>query len=320
MNNDLHLKSTYLEILDGYSLINSKNLGIFYYKHQTVRESILIDKQRDVFIRDAILKGIPTSEEREEDLIKNKIWDKDKNLQIFGLKESLSRLHITKTKVFQTDQIDAVNREILSTEKQLKELEQEKFYILGLTAEILANARVNDFFLKDIFFKDRKLENKLFSNDEFNDLDNDQIKELQGIFESVINNFNDKNIRTLSISSVFLTSFTLSNNAYEFFGLPILNLTIFQNQLYKWGMYFKHLVTHCESEIPENVLIDPDKLEEFCSASKNAKDVLDKKSPGSMLVGKNSIGSGDNSTINSLIEKAKKKGGNLEMGDVFNLN
>lgn len=318
-NNDIDLKNIYVEILDGSTEISDPEFGIFFYKHQNIQETLSLDRQRDSFINQAIKRGIPTNKERENDLIKSGFWDTEKNLEIFGLKESLSRLHVTKTKVFQQAQIDAVNREIELNQKKITTLEQEKTNLLGLTAETLANSRINDLFLKNIFFKDPQSKQKLFSDEQFNDLENEQILYLQKIFEKIINKFMEQNIKKISISPIFLGSFCLAENAFEFYGKPIIQLTIFQNQLFKWGNFYKNLVTKCENTIPEDVLSDPDKIEEFCNASKNAKEHLDKKPPGTMLMGNNTNIGASNPTINTLIEKAKKKGGSLDMGDVFNL-
>src|SRR5207249_4657887 len=66
-----------------------------------------------------------------------------------------------------------------------------------------------------------------------------------------------------------------SENIYEFYGKPICYLTNFQIQLAAYGSYYKTILTS-ENKPPDDLLSDPDKLEDWYSSKTNFEQMLDK--------------------------------------------
>ena len=144
--------------------------------------------------------------------------------------------------------------------------------------------------------------------------------------------FGSSNLKKISLSGFFTNLFYLcENNAYTFFGKPLVELTFYQVELFGYGRYYKSLMENSEAQVPDDVKEDPEKLVEWFESTKNAREVLD-KSKGSEKEGSATslVGAtkqdlkrlgldNPNETIN-LAKKAAEKGGTLSMEDMMKIH
>ena len=93
------LRLSFVDILKGYSLSYYKNNKL-YFKHNTSLDSGDIDHLRQEFIEIAQKKGLPTEDQKEDYIILEDLWSKDKNKEIKDLKFDISNLRTTKSKLF----------------------------------------------------------------------------------------------------------------------------------------------------------------------------------------------------------------------------
>ena len=79
----------------------------------------------------------------------------------------------TKSKLILQAQIDAINKELVTVENDLTNLLAEKESTIGFTAEEYANRRINEYYMHvSILDQDEK---RLFAENEFDELDEDQV-------------------------------------------------------------------------------------------------------------------------------------------------
>lgn len=124
-------------------------------------------------------------------------------------------------------------------------------------------------------FKDEHLTAKYISPAEFESGD-DEFGALAFRIQIELGKFNELNLKRLSLSSFFRGSFYLCDDkVYDFYGKPIIKLTIYQTDLFQWGMYFKHKLSESKLSIPDDLYEKPDELIEYIDTAQNAAKILD---------------------------------------------
>jgi len=324
------LKVTFSEVLRGFSTIVSPSFGEIRIKHFNNFDSAELDIKNKDFYDKAVNEGLTTREERVDYLLKENIWTQEKNKEILNTKTAIAGIEKTKGKIFLQFHIDQANEELQKQKLKLFKLEVEKEELIGFTAEAYASRRINEHYMFNaILGADNE---KLFSEQEFEDIEADKMTELIGVYNKNTNKFNSNTLKLVSVSGFYSNLFHLCNNdAYVFYGKPLVELTFYQIELFGYGRYHKSLIENSEHKPPEEITQNPQKLVEWFESGKNIKEVLDKsenagkQGSATSLVGASKqdlkrLGlDNPNETIN-LAKKAAEKGGRLSMDDLMKLH
>ena len=327
---DAGLKVVFSEVLKGFTLVESKNYGKIQVKHFTNFDSAELDIKNKLFYDKAINQGLPSRNDRIEYLLKENIWTEEKNKEILQVKSMLSGLRNSKSKVFLQAHIDNINTQIGENQKKLADLEFEKEELIGFCAENYASRRINEHYMYNAVLNDKG--EKLFGAEEFEELEENSLVELIGLYNRSTKKFDSNNLKKISLSPFFTNLFYLcENNAHVFFGKPLVNLTFYQIELFGYARYYKSLMDNSETQVPDDVKEDPEKMVEWFDSTKSARETLEKsKNAGqdgsaTSLVGASKqdlkrLGlDNPNETIN-LAKKAAEKGGKLNMEDMMELH
>ena len=327
---DAGLKVVFSEVLKGFTLVESKNYGKIQVKHFTNFDSAELDIKNKLFYDKAISQGLPSRNDRIEYLLKENIWTEEKNKEILQVKSMLSGLRNSKSKVFLQAHIDNINTQIGENQKKLADLEFEKEELIGFCAENYASRRINEHYMYNAVLNDKG--EKLFGAEEFEELEENSLVELIGLYNRSTKKFDSNNLKKISLSPFFTNLFYLcENNAHVFFGKPLVNLTFYQIELFGYARYYKSLMDNSETQVPDDVKEDPEKMVEWFDSTKSARETLEKsKNAGqdgsaTSLVGASKqdlkrLGlDNPNETIN-LAKKAAEKGGKLNMEDMMKLH
>ena len=326
------LRILFVDILKGYTIAYYKNSKL-YFKHNTSIDSGDIDHIKQEFIEKAKKNGLPTEQEKEEYIIKEKLWSTEKNEEIKKIKSYTSGLKQTKSKLFKNDDIAQMNKQINQENVKLFTLIAERKDLLGFTVEDYANKKINEYYMFNSLFKDKDLKNKFFSEQEFDELENKDLSEILEIYNNMNKNYVDKNLKKIALSSYYLSLFNLSDdNPYYMYGKPIVYLTFYQMEVFGYARYFKNALSEAKHKPPDEYYEDPDKLIDWLESSKNVEEVLSKnesnqkKTEGAIatsIVGAKKedlakIGKDENGI--SLHKEALKKGGTLSMEDLMKMH
>lgn len=327
---DAGLKVVFSEVLKGFTLVESKNYGKIQVKHFTNFDSAELDIKNKLFYDKAINQGLPSRNDRIEYLLKENIWTEEKNKEILQVKSMLSGLRNSRSKVFLQAHIDNINTQIGENQKKLADLEFEKEELIGFCAENYASRRINEHYMYNAVLNDKG--EKLFGAEEFEELEENSLVELIGLYNRSTKKFDSNNLKKISLSPFFTNLFYLcENNAHVFFGKPLVNLTFYQIELFGYARYYKSLIDNSETQVPDDVKEDPEKMVEWFDSTKSARETLEKsKNAGqdgsaTSLVGASKqdlkrLGlDNPNETIN-LAKKAAEKGGKLNMEDMMKLH
>ncbi len=323
------LKLVFSEIVEGYSLTRSELFGDLKIKHINNYDSAKTDIKNNYYFEKAVSQGLPKREEKLEYLIKEKLWDPEKDKEADRLKEMLKGMNRTKSKLFLQAQIDAIKKDIVDNEIKLSNILAEKESVIGFTAEEYANRRINEYYMHiSILDEEGK---QLFGENEFDELEQDQVNDIMRVYEKNNRKFKAEILKKISLADFFTNIFYLcEDNVFNFYGKPVIDLTFYQIEIYSYGRYFKSIIQNSEEKIPDHIVEDPDKLIEWAESSKNVKEVLEKTS-GDAESGASSImgatkqdlakaGIDENQDVIDLSQKAQEKGGRLTMEDMMKLH
>ena len=311
-------------------MVNSEVFGDLKIKHINNFDSAKSDIIHDYCLTKAAKEGLSKREDKIKYLIEEKLWDPEKDKEADRIESLIKGMLKTKSKLHLQVQIDQIKKDIKTAEEDLIKIKKEKGEIIGFTAEEYASRRVNEHLMQiSILDKDDKA---LFNEEEFGELEQEQIHEILSIYSSNTEKFQAHSLKRIALADFFTNIFYIcEDNIFNFYGKPVINLTFYQIEVYSFGRYFKSIIQNSEEKIPEHILEDPDELIEWAQSGKNVKEALeksglkDKEHSATSLVGATKedlkkAGIDADTDMIDLSQEAKKKGGKLSMEDMMKLH
>ncbi len=322
---DYHI--LFSEILNGFSLLVHSFYGDIYLKHFSYLEIGNLDSKYNSFFQQARNKGYPTYKDREEFILKEKLWTQSDESDLVSYDKMLSNLRISHSKDYLHSRRKMYKKQIEDNEQFLNRLIFKKDFYIGNTAEKWASRQLTYYKITNSYFKDLTCKEKLINNEE--ELDNDDIYfELIKLHNENQEKFNQETVKRLALSPFFCGIFYLSeDNAFNFYGKPIVNLTNYQVDLFQMSKYFKHILSN-NPNIPAEVKSNPEELIEWITLQTNAKEqkiIGDDTKEGNMSI----VGATKDdykrlgiqiSDDKKMREALRKHGGNLTKEQLFELN
>ena len=296
-----------MSILKGYTKTHHEEFGDFYIKHLDAFDSEEIDEKDEEYKRHAASKGLPTTVEL-----------------------TINNLQTTKSKLMLKADIENLQKQIDSTKKELDEKKAEKSQLVGYTTDIYSSKKINEYYVFSTTYKDKKLKKKLFSEEEFDELSEQDIVKFVSIFNHNSEKTNEDNIKRIALSGFFLNNFYLcKDNPKIYYGKPIVKLTYNQADLFSYGRYFKHILSEMKNKPSPEIMDDPDRLIELYNIGQNSQKMKQsaEDSDASTVVGatkedleRMGMSSPSEDKGISLSKEASKKGGKLSMDDLIKLH
>jgi len=324
---DINLAKRYIDILNGYSyhILGSEDI---YIKHLSEADILRISVEEDAFLEKAKKSGLPTRKEKEEFILNEGLWKKEKDIEISNKKNYLDNLRKSKSKLFLISQIESINKEIQKLEIEINSLKNQKDNLIGFTAEDFARNRTNIYYIYISYYKDKELKNKRFSLDELEDLDEMYFYKYINLYLKHNQEISYDLIKRIAISDGVQSGMSICDeNAMNFYGKSIVNLTFFQQFLFIMGKYYRNIFTSLEARnMPDNIKNDPEKISEWHTAAVNMNQQSSKRkgSKGaSFIMGASDkdmalVGNQDNvGNINAI---AEQKGGSLSLTDLAKIH
>lgn len=271
------LKLIYLDILNGYTVANSKEFGTMYIKHVNLESSGLVDEHRARNLDKAKEQGLPGREEQLEYLKKEGLWKSEQEQELRDLDLLMKGLNQSKQKVFLQAQIDYFNQEIEKSEKRYDSLLAERESLFGYTAESYAIKKVNEFYIFLSMYKNKNTKVKYFTQEEFDEINSEKLIDLVTAYNKATVFFNSTNLKRIALSTFFLNYFYLcEDNPFTFFGKPVIDLSYHQVELFGHARHFKHALSNMKGNPPDELYDAPEKLEEWINSGKNADKMMEK--------------------------------------------
>lgn len=286
MNESL-IKKIYLDIVNGYSTFELDS-QTFYLKHLTPKDATQIQLIYDENFEEAKSKSVMTEKEKLEDLTQNKQWTIEDENAIANLEKYIENLKVTKSNLSLPSERLSYENLIKEEEVKLNSKKNLKKNLFGLTAEHYALTKMNDAYNYLLVYDDEKFQKRSFTKEEYGDLELEFSYMLNFKTVEIFNNFSTQNIKKVSISNFFQTIFVLaSDEVFNFYGKPIVDLSYNQQELFLHGKVFKNIFKEHQN-IPPNIASDPDKIIDWVNGSEKLKQKLEaqnKEGGASMVFG-----------------------------------
>lgn len=268
------LRRIYAEVCQGYSTREYAGSTV-YVRHFNVFDYTEIDQLRDEAFDFAVSRGLHTEATKLKWLEEKGLWTKKDDLELKQYESYVQTLHKSRSKLPLKAQIVQADKQIAEGEAKLGGMVNKRANLLGKTAEHVADQKIQYEYMRLGFFKDPLLKERLLTTDDINSMDDQQAEDLLHAYVNVINQFGAETLRKIAVSPFFTNYFYLVGERLEtFFGKPIVGLTLYQTNLLSYGNYFKSLMT--QTEVPKEMMGDPNKIEEYIMRSRNMKTMASK--------------------------------------------
>jgi hypothetical protein len=320
-------KKAFRDIKNGFSEIKVLE-NLFYLKHLSLEDQVDIDQIYDHYFEEAKIRGVPTNDETLKRLIEEKQWTNRQESLIKQEEDLIENFQKQKKTLFLKSEILRINADIESAQKRLYDLKNTKAAFFNRTAESYAEERVNDFYILKCLYKDKKLSQMAFEEDQFDEIDSETLGCIIKQYSEVYKNINDNTIQHLVLQDFFNLYMPFAENPNEFFGKSVCELTYNQVKLLIYARFFKNVFQQ-NDKMPQDIKNDPDKIIDYVNANENAKKVIEnknnKENQATSIVGATSedleyigLKAKGQKTL-SLADEAKKKGGSLSMDDMMKI-
>jgi len=285
----MSLSNLIKEIFAGFSEVNVLERKA-YLKHDIFYDISQENNKYDYYLDYYKKRGVASEKEREDLLYSSGVWSEKEDLEINKLKIQIEGASKVKKNLIYQSQIDKQNSIIKEFEDKCENLESQKRELIGRTRESLARAKSNEEYILNIFFKDKKFTEPLFSKDESLELEERDLFSLINVYNFAFDKFSPEQLKKASLENFFQSLIAFSENPFYFYGKPVSELTYFQLQIYALGRNYHHMLTQ-ETEPPEDAKNDPDLLENWFQSYSNTRSLAE-KSEGGDFSNKTVLGSG----------------------------
>lgn len=279
-----NIKKIYHEICLGYSKSTWKN-SIIYIKHLSILDLVDLDSYYNEFLEEAKQNGIKNKEDKLEWLKNKNLWSVADEISLKKQQDFIDNLEKTNEKlVFKSQKVE--NEKLLKEgSEKLRILKQKKEELIGVTAEKIADRKIQYHYVYLSTFNDAEFKQKFFTLEEIYNLDEEDSNSILGLYVKNMEKFDKKNIKKITISNFFTDIFSIcGDNINTFFGKPVYLLNNYQITLLSYGNYFKNVFMN-NRDMPDNIRDDPEKIEEFIQRAVNFREMNSKIDSNAMSVG-----------------------------------
>jgi len=322
----VNYKRVFRDVCNGFSecWLGDKKV---YIKHFSIFDQVDLEDVYEYYYDKAKARGLPTEEENLKLLIEEGEWSEEADADIKKEEELLESLIAQKSALVLKSKIDKKREEINNQRDVVNKKIMTKKGLLGSTCEKFADDRVNDLYITKSFYLDTELSQKLYSDEEFNELGNKDLVILIQSYNKIMDASSEENVKRLALEDFFFPYLSLTESPKDFFGRACCEMTNSQIQLILYTKVFKNIFDHHEN-IPEAIRKDPDALIDYANSNEKIKDVVAKeKEDGAAMTMMGAtkedieqIKKESGGRVVSLRDEAKKKGGVLSMEDMMKLS
>lgn len=244
------------QIKKGYSKVED-----YYFKHLTFDDLEVI---QDYYISslDSIKnKGIETNEQKLDNAIDRGDWSEEKETELKLIPTKIKSLQIARHKLKFPQQKQKIDEDIGKFEKTFKELKTLKAIIQYQSAEFYANNWVSEYQIYLTCYNSKNFDKRPWSYEDYQDLEEKEFSRIQKYYSVFFNDFNDFNLKKAAICPYFRNVFSIGS-PFEIFNKPLIDLTVYQNQLLLYAKNFDTIFKNSEN-IPNELYDDPEELEKW---------------------------------------------------------
>lgn len=264
-------RRAFADICRGYSTLSYQGNSL-YIKHLSHIDQVDLDEYTARAKEEGKKKGLSSIEEKLVWLDKRKLWLKKDEEGIEKAKKALDNMRQTRGKLFLPSDKKSMDLLIHTNEQKWIKLANRRGALLGKTQERYSQDKTLVYYMQLSLFKDKMLTQPALSPKQ--SIDDDELNEMLAGFNTAMEPFEEKGIKRIAVSDTFTSYFfNCGEDVNSFFENCVSRWSFNQLNLVFWGRYFKN-VLQSGSNIPKDIMSDPDKLIDFITGAAKAKEIV----------------------------------------------
>jgi len=324
MNND-ELCDLIIEIFKGVTIVEC-SFGNLYFKHFTNLSSRDTFSQKQSLIKEAVSKGLETEKEALKRITEEGFWTEEEEKNLQEKEDFVTRLKDGLTKITIPSKRDEHRKFIKLEEDKVLKKRNERKSLIGLTAEIFADNKMNKLFFDSITFIDKDLTIPALKEIGYDEIEKE--KEIYVKQKEFFDKFSEENISKAALCPFYAQYLPFAEDTFAVYGKPLIDLTSYQMRLVSYSRTFLNIFKNSQKKIPEYITKDPELLLEFWEAQREGSNKTPSKaqegSGGTTHFGANkqdleTMAESDEDVV-SLSKEIKSKGGKLTMEQMMKLH
>lgn len=243
------LKIIYKDIVDGCSYDEVEEI---YVKHLSDLENSEVSRKKLAIFNKYKRDGLPSEEEKLNQLRESEQWDKSKDEEILSLKYFVSD-NEKNLKFIIPQQHGPIIKQIDNAKEKLMMLDLEKRELLGRTANEFAERDGFNYFIYLSLYKDKECKTSHFNSfEDFDNIEDGEISKYISIVESKLSLASEKNIRKIAVLGFFLNCFNFAKETpHVFINMPVSQLSPYQTLLFSLGIRNLNIMSQSKGSPPD---------------------------------------------------------------------
>lgn len=265
------LRRAFVDICRGYSIGQHKGVSL-YVKHLSHRQHMDFEDIQLGFHEEAVKKGALAEVDRLKYLVDKGLWTTDREDGISRQRDTVIRFEEGRKQLIVPSLMKQHEAQIESERKKLSDMLIQRAQTMGITAEVYAQQRLNDYYILHNLFLDKELTRPVLTEGDFEDMTDTEVQEIVSAYNKATDPSSDTNLRLLAVQDFFMSYYSLCNDSLaDFFGRPVAEMTYYMIRLGNSARYFRSLIEHMDmSKVPPSERNDPDAIERLSTSQKNS--------------------------------------------------
>ena len=234
-------RDAYRDILQGFTYVEEKG---FYIKHFKEIDLGFIEGIFKKCSKLAESEGLLRKKEKLKFLRENEYWSEEEENNFTSVSLAVKDGYEFLKKIKDPEQKKSfIKTNLTETEKKLEEIQKERYELLEPTVESYCDREINEYYVYHALYKDKNLNKPFFTKEEFDDFSFIELSNIIRTYNYEISKFNEDNIRIIAVNYFFLNSFFMcDDDPVKFYGKNILDLTLYQLNLFSKGRLCKSVL------------------------------------------------------------------------------
>lgn len=268
------LRRAFVDICRGYSVAHYDGQPL-YVRHLSHVDHLGYDDLQARYEEDALLDGALREVTRLAQLRAQGLWSDAREAEIARQKDTIARFEDTIKNTPQPSVAASLASQLAGEKKRLNEMLSEKAALLGMTAEVYAQRRLNDHYVVTNLFADPQMTQPVWSAAVFDNLEEQTVDGILAAYHEAIEPCSDPYLRRLAVQDLFTSHFSqAADDLSTFYGRPLCWMTYYQIRLGAIGRYFRSLLGQLDvNRLPEEARTDPDAIERHFTAKRKMEEM-----------------------------------------------
>ena len=254
LTNSKECRNAYRDILQGYSFVSEGNK---YIKHFAEADLGFLESIYNTYKTEALDLGLMLEHAKLKFLAEESYWTIEEEeefqsakMHVIDTKDHFSKLVIPQQK-------EDFKKVVKKEEETLANISKERDEILAPTVESYCSKNINEDYVYNAVYKDKEFKEPYYTKEEFDDLSYREMSDLVKEYNTAISPYSERNVKRIAVNSFFLNAFMMADNdPVKFYGKSVLEMTIYQMNLFTRGKFCKSILTEAQDDPPEQYYLD----------------------------------------------------------------